>query len=93
MEKLTVFYLQNCPYCKKAKEALEELKTENPSYGNVEMEWIEESVHPEIADKYDYYRVPSIFRGNEKLYECDPSHDYDEIKRQFGLALAAAAEE
>ena len=92
MKKLKIFYLENCPYCRKATAALKELKAENPDFEKVDLEWIEEANHPEIADQYDYYRVPSIFCGDEKLYECSPGHDYDEIKRQLGNALKSAAE-
>ena len=45
----------------------------------------------EIADKYNYYYVPCIFCGSEKLYECSPADNYSEIKRQFESALKAAA--
>lgn len=90
MQKLTVFYLKSCPYCRKAFDALKELTSEDPRLGGVDLEWIEESESPEIADRYDYYRVPSIFCGDEKLYECDPKHDYSEIKMQFERALRSA---
>lgn len=92
MKKLTVFYLKTCPYCRKAFDAVKELLAEEPHYGDADMEWIEESENPEIADRYDYYRVPSIFCGDEKLYECDPKDDYSEIRLQFEKALKLAAE-
>lgn len=92
MKKLTVFYLTHCPYCRKAKEALRELKEQVPGYADVEIEWIEESEHPEIADRYDYYRVPSVFCEGKKLYECSPAHGYDEIRQRFGDALRTAME-
>ncbi len=91
MKKLKIFYLKNCPYCRKAIDAVNELKTENPEYDKIETEWIEETVCPDIANSYDYYRVPSIFCGEEKLYECSPGDDYVEIKRQMENALNAAA--
>ena len=88
MQKYTIFYLANCPYCRKAMDALKELKAEDPSIEKAEIEWIEESVHPEIANKYDYYYVPSIYCGDKKLYECSPRDDYNKIKLQLGLALS-----
>ena len=91
MKDLKIFYLENCPYCRKAKAAWEELKTEDPGYGKVRIEWIEETRSPELADRYDYYRVPSVFYGGEKLYECDPGDDYAEIRRQIGKAVKTAA--
>ena len=90
--KLTVFYLDGCPYCRKAREAVLELKSENPSFEKVDIKWIEENANPEIADAYDYYRVPSIFSGDEKLYECSPGADYSEIKQQFERAMQSASE-
>ena len=45
------------------------LIAENPEYGKVEFEKINEYEHPEIADQYDYYANPSMFIGKEKIYE------------------------
>ena len=83
---LTVFYLENCPYCRMAKKAVQELQAEiaNPK----EIQWIEESRQPDVADAYDYYHVPAIFSGHEKLYECSPADNYDTIKRHFRQAMA-----
>ena len=90
MRKLTIFYLEHCPYCKNAKKALRELEGENASYGNVEIDWIEECRQPEIAEQYDYYYVPSVFMDGEKLYECSPSDDYAAIRGRLRGALDAA---
>ena len=87
MQKLTVFYLNGCPYCRKAREAVEALLAEDPAFKEVEMEWIEETECAEVADSYDYYRVPSIFLGREKLYECSPADDYETIKQNFECAM------
>lgn len=92
MKKLVIFYLKHCPYCMKAQDAVKELKAENPTYAGLNIEWIEETEHPEISDKYDYYRVPSVYCGEEKLYECNPSEDYDDIKRQLERTMKFAAE-
>ncbi len=93
MKKLTVFYLESCPYCIKAKKAEMEIKTSNTSLQKVEIEWIEESLHPDIADAYDYYRVPSVFDGKTKLYECSPKDDYNTIKNNFEKAMKTIAEQ
>ena len=92
MKKLTVFYLESCPYCVKAQKALKELKAENPAYEKADIQWIEESRNQKIADNYDYYYVPCVFCGNEKLYECSPADDYGTIKQKFEAALKTAAE-
>ena len=90
MQKLTVFYLNGCPYCRKAREVVEALRAENPAYRDAEMEWIEESEWVALADSYDYYRVPSIFLGRKKLYECSPLDDYETIKQNFESAMRTA---
>ena len=92
MKKLTVFYLEDCPYCRKAMDAVKKLEAENLEYGRIETEWIEESRNPEIAEHYDYYFVPSVYCGEEKLYECSPMHDGAEIKRQMERCMRFAAE-
>ena len=92
MKTVTMFYLESCPYCKKGRDAIAELTAENPEYAKIPIEMIEESEEPERADAYDYYRVPSLFIGEEKLYEADIFQDYEEIRdnirRVFDLALA-----
>ncbi len=92
MEKLTLFYLEHCPYCRKAQKALDALAAENADYSRVEIERVEESRAPEIADRYDYYCVPSVFLGGEKLWECSPGDDYDAIYAHLRAALDRALE-
>ena len=87
MKKITLFYLENCPYCIHAKKALAELRAERPAYGDVEIEWIEESRHPELVAGYDYYYVPSMFAGGTKLYEANPGQDYNAVKASIRKAL------
>lgn len=89
MKKLTLFHLIDCPYCRYAKRALEELARENPAYKTVSIEWIEERQHPDIAARYDYYYVPTIFDGQKKLYEAHPSERYEDCKRNIKAALDA----
>lgn len=67
--KLKLFYLKNCPFCKRALQYLEELREEYPSLAAIEIEMIEESEQPEVADRYDYYYVPTLYCGEEKLHE------------------------
>ena len=92
IKEIKIFYLENCPYCRKAIAALKELKTENPDFEKIGIKWIEETRFLEIANSFDYYCVPSIFCGDEKLYECSPGDDYNEIKRQIENALKTAVE-
>ncbi len=93
MKSMTLFYLRSCPYCKSAFQAIEELKDANPDYEKVEMTLIEEHDQPEIADSYDYWNVPTVYVGEEKIYEAYFGHRYDtikeNIKRAFDMALEA----
>ena len=87
MNHVTLFYLENCPYCIKARKALAELTEEMPSYREVKIDWVEESLAPDVAGAYDYYYVPALFSGEKKLYEADPSADYEAIKAGIRQAL------
>ena len=89
MKKITLFYLADCPYCHKARKALTELEAEKPAYREIEVEWIEESRQPELVKGHDYWYVPSMFAGDKKLYEADPSEDYASIKEHVRAALEA----
>ena len=82
--KLTAFILPRCPYCLQARELIEELRAERPALSRVEIDFIDESARPELADRYDYFRVPSFFLGEEKLYEASPLWTRAEAKRRLG---------
>ena len=81
--KLTAFILPRCPYCLQARELIEELRAERPELGSVEIDFIDESLEPELAERFDYYRVPSFFLGKEKLYEASPLWTRAEAKRRL----------
>ncbi len=89
-KKLTLLHLDNCPYCHKARRALDELCEENPVYRSVVVEWIEEERESEAASRYtDYYYVPTIYAGADKLYEAHPGDSYEKIKASVKAALDA----
>lgn len=88
MNKLTLFYLNGCPYCRNAKKALAELAAESPALP--EIEWVEESEQPGLAGQYDYYYVPAVFCGKEKLYEAQPGESYADCKAKLRAVLEAA---
>ena len=90
MKKITVFYLEGCPYCRQAREALKELTSENEKYSQVSIEWIEENQHPEISEKFDYYYVPSMFIENKKIYEAHRGEKFEECKENIKRVLEAA---
>ena len=87
MKELEILYMTGCPYCRHARIAVEELQEENPAYADIQIDWIEESEQPEIAQARDYYSVPTIFWQGEKLYEAHFTHSYDVIRQNIRAAF------
>ena len=54
MKTITMFYQRRCPFCKKAFAYMDELLQQEP-YKGLQIEKIEETEQPELADQYDYY--------------------------------------
>ncbi len=69
MKHVRLFYLKNCPFCKKALRYIEELKAVHAELAPVEIEMIEESEQPEVADRFDYYYVPTFYVDGVKEHE------------------------
>ena len=63
MKPVKLFYLKNCPFCKKALRYIEEARAAHPELAAVGIEMIEESEQPELADTFDYYYVPTFYVG------------------------------
>lgn len=78
--------LASCPHCRRALKLMEELTASHPEYGDVPIEIIEEDKHPEIADKLDYYYVPTYFVDGVKVHEGVPS--LEKVDEVFRRALA-----
>lgn len=93
MQPLTIFYLENCPYCRNARRALQELTAEMSAFAAVKIDWVEESRQPALAEEYDYYYVPSAFLGREKLYEAVPGESYMVCKTRLSFVLNKALQE
>lgn len=93
MKDITMFVMTGCPYCRQAKQAIKELQDENSSYSSVKIHEINETVQPDIADQYDYYYTPTMFIGEDKLYEAHPGESYDECKANVQKTLNAALAE
>lgn len=85
MKKITMFTMESCPYCKGALRMMDSLFEENPKYLSLEIEKIDENLHPDIARKYDYYFVPTFYVGDKKLHEGAAS--IKKIRRVFDAAL------
>ena len=92
MKDVLMFYLESCGYCDKARRALDELFEENPAYRQVPLTRIEESKEPELADRYDYYAVPSFFVDGKKIFEARLFMSFEDIKAGAKAALDAALE-
>lgn len=73
MKKVKAFYLDNCPHCRRAFKMIEELKSQNPKYSNVEIEYINESKDVQAANAHDYYFVPTFYVDGDKIHEGVPS--------------------
>ena len=86
MKKILAFEYAGCPYCAQGKNLI----SENPEYGKVEVEWIEENEHPEIIANYDYYATPSMFIDGEKKYEAHLFESYEECKSHIKDVLDEA---
>jgi len=80
-----MFMLPTCPYCKQALRYMDALYAEDAKYKGVNIEIIDENLHPDIADKYDYYYVPTYYVDGKKLHEG--AADLEKVRRVFDAAL------
>ena len=85
MKSISLFYLKLCPFCKKARAAIDELQKQD-RYKDIQINWIEESEHPDVAEKYDYYYVPTFYIDGRKVHEGGIFPD--EVKAVLELALS-----
>ena len=69
MKEMTLFYLENCPYCKRARAYMDELYAEKPAYRDIPLKLVEERQEKALADQYDYYYVPTFYLDGEKVSE------------------------
>jgi hypothetical protein len=63
---------------------MDELKKQD-AYRDVEIEMIEESEEPEIADSYDYYYVPTYYVDGVKEHEG--AAEFEEVEAVFRKAV------
>ena len=69
MAKIQMFHFAACPYCREAMRWMDELRREYPELRDVRVERIDEKLHPEIAEQYDYWYVPTFFVDGKKVHE------------------------
>jgi thiol-disulfide isomerase/thioredoxin len=79
-----MFMFDECPYCRKALGFLDELKKDE-KYNEIEIEKINEKKHPEVAEQYDYYYVPTFYIDEVKVHEGAAS--FEQIKEVLDKAL------
>ena len=53
MKPVKLFYLKNCPFCRKALRYIEQAKAAHPELQPVAIEMIEESEQSDLADTFD----------------------------------------
>lgn len=85
MKDLTLFYLESCPYCMRARQYMAELKAENPAYANIPLTMVEEREKKALADSYDYFYVPCFYMGEDKIAEG--SIDKEGVRQVLDMAL------
>ena len=90
-KKVTAFYLEGCPYCRQAREALKELVSAKPEYSSVSINWVEENQNPDISNQYDYYHVPAMFIDGVKVYEAHRGEKYEECRENVRRVLEEAS--
>ncbi len=69
MKTIRLFYLKNCPFCRRALQYIDELRTERPELSDLRIEMIEESEQAALADRFDYYYVPTFYVDGRKVHE------------------------
>ena len=58
---------------------------ENPEYKDIELEVIDEVRHPDIANQYDYWYVPTYYVDGVKVHEGAATKK--KVKKVFERAL------
>ena len=84
MKNVTMFKLASCPHCRRAFAWMEEVFSAHPEYRDVPLTVIDEGQQRELADKYDYYYVPTYYVGEEKVHEGVAS--YEKVEAVFRAA-------
>ena len=83
MKKIKVFYLENCPHCRRAFKILDELQARNPKYSELDIECIDESKEVQVANAHDYYLVPTFYVDGVKIHEGVPTMEkIEEVLRK-----------
>ncbi|MDD3227132.1 MAG: thioredoxin family protein [Tissierellia bacterium] len=85
MKKVQMFYLENCPHCRRAFKMIDEIKSKDSKYSKVEIECIDETKEAQIANAHNYYYVPTFYVDGIKLHEGVPTEE--KIEKVFQEAI------
>lgn len=66
---IQLFHFEACPYCQQVFRWMAELKNEQPALQSVEVETIDERLHPDYPAPGYYYYVPTFFVDGKKVHE------------------------
>lgn len=80
-----MFYLEECPHCKKAQSLEDSLILSNPEYKNLVIRRVNERLNRDFADKFNYYYVPTYYVEGKKIHEG--AIEQEDVKKVFDLAL------
>ena len=69
MKKILLFHFASCPYCAEVRRWIAQAQAENPALQALDIEMIDELLHPVIAWKYDYWYVPTFYVDGKKVHE------------------------
>ena len=75
MKEILYFYLNGCPFCKKADEYISELIAENSDFAHIRITKVEERQNSKLAKCYNYFYVPCLWIGDKKIHEGVPTKD------------------
>ncbi|MDR0397553.1 MAG: thioredoxin family protein [Oscillospiraceae bacterium] len=86
MKDILYFHFESCPYCQQANRWLEGLLAENPRYQTIPITRVDERKEPALADRYDYYYVPTFYVGGVKVHEGEATREKIEAVLERALA-------
>lgn len=85
MKKIVMIKGDYCPYCRRARLFMEELKEEKPDYCKIPVEYIDEIMEPEKANRYEYRVVPTYYIDGRLIFTGVPT--LQDIDKVFSCAL------
>ena len=69
MQKITMFMFPECPYCVEALRLMEQVKAAHPEFAQIPLEMIDENRQRALADRFDYWYVPTYYVDGKKVHE------------------------